>query len=109
MAGPDETLSEAVARALAEDIGVGDVTSEATVPEDARGRARVVQKQSGVVFGLAVVGEAMRQCGAEQVDNLMVEGQWREDVPAEVLVASGPAAPLGVLGGLGQRPDAGLR
>ena len=36
----------------------------------------------------------MRQCGVEDVDNLVVEGQWREEVPAEVLLASGPAAGL---------------
>ncbi len=67
-----------VARALAEDLGSGDVTSEATVPAEARGRARIVQKQPGVVFGLGVVAETMRQCGVEDVDNLVVEGQWRE-------------------------------
>jgi nicotinate-nucleotide pyrophosphorylase (carboxylating) len=94
MPEPGENLSETVARALAEDLGGGDVTSEATVPEDARGRARIVQKQPGVVFGLAAVGEAMRQCGVESVDNLVVEGQWREEVPAEVLLASGPARAL---------------
>src|SRR5207253_1766203 len=76
------------------DLGEGDITSEATVPEDARGRARIVQKQPGVVCGLAVVAEAMRQCGAEDVDNLVVEGQWREDVPAEVLIAGGSARAL---------------
>jgi nicotinate-nucleotide pyrophosphorylase (carboxylating) len=86
-----DPLSETVARALAEDLGSGDVTSAATVPEEARARARVVQKRPGVVFGLAVVAEAMRQCGVDDVDNLVVEGQWREDVPAEVLLASGPA------------------
>ncbi|HEX6688886.1 MAG TPA: carboxylating nicotinate-nucleotide diphosphorylase [Solirubrobacterales bacterium] len=85
---------ELVARALAEDVGAGDVTSAATVPEGARGRARIVQKQSGVVFGLAAVAEAMRQCGVEDVDNLVVEGQWREEVPAEVLLASGSARAL---------------
>ena len=89
-----DSLSEIVARALAEDLGDGDVTSEATVPEDARGRARIVQKQPGVVFGLAAVAETMRQCGVEDVDNLVVEGQWREEVPAEVLLASGPARAL---------------
>jgi nicotinate-nucleotide pyrophosphorylase (carboxylating) len=90
----DQTLSEVVRRALAEDLGSGDVTSEATVPESVEGRARIVQKQPGVVFGLAAVGEAMGQCGVEGVDNLVVEGQWREDVPAEVLFASGPARGL---------------
>src|SRR6188472_2521481 len=90
----DDFLRDVVARALAEDLGAGDVTSEATVPEDARARARVVQKQAGVVFGLDVVAETMRQCGVEDVDKLIVEGQWREEVPAEVLLASGPARGL---------------
>jgi nicotinate-nucleotide pyrophosphorylase (carboxylating) len=87
-------VEELVARALAEDLGEGDVTSEATVPEEATARARIVQKVPGVVCGLAVVAEAMRQCGVEHVDNLVVEGQWREEVPAEVLLASGPARAL---------------
>lgn len=89
-----EEIEELVGRALAEDVGEGDITSEATVPEEARARARIVQKQPGVVYGLAVVAEAMRQCGVEDVDNLVVEGQWRENVPAEVLVASGSARGL---------------
>jgi nicotinate-nucleotide pyrophosphorylase (carboxylating) len=89
-----EPLNELVARALAEDLGDGDVTSESTVPEDARARARIVQKQPGVAFGLGVVAETMRQCEVEHVDNLVVEGTWREDVPAEVLLASGTARSL---------------
>ena len=87
-------LEELVARALAEDVGSGDVTAEATIPEGARARARIVQKQPGVVYGLGVVAETLRQCGVEDVDNLVVEGQWREEVPAEVVLASGPAAAL---------------
>ncbi len=87
-------LHETVARALAEDVGAGDVTSEATVPEEGRGRARIVQKAPGVVFGLDLVEEVMRQCRVEHVDKLVVEGQWREDVPAEVALATGPARAL---------------
>jgi nicotinate-nucleotide pyrophosphorylase (carboxylating) len=83
-----------VERALAEDVATGDVTSEATVPEGARGRARIVQKEAGVAFGFELVGETMRQCGVEEVDNLVVEGQWREGAPAEVVIASGPARGL---------------
>src|SRR3954453_3109488 len=83
-----------VARALAEDLGEGDVTAGATVPAETQARARSVQKEPGVVFGLALVAETMRQCGVEEVDNLVVEGQWREEVPAEVLVASGSARAL---------------
>ena len=88
---PADTLRELVARALAEDVGPGDVTSEATVPAGARAQARIVQKRPGVVFGLDAVAETMGQCGVEQVDRLVVEGQWRDTVPSEVLVAVGPA------------------
>jgi nicotinate-nucleotide pyrophosphorylase (carboxylating) len=94
MVDVDEGMRELVARALAEDVGGGDVTSEAAVPEAARARARIVQKQPGVAFGLATVAETMRQCGVEDVDSLVVEGQWREEVPAEVLLASGSARAL---------------
>jgi nicotinate-nucleotide pyrophosphorylase (carboxylating) len=89
-----EALQELIGRALAEDVGDGDVTSESTVPAEARARARIVQKQAGVAFGLGVVAETMRQCGIEDVDNLVVEGTWRDDVPAEVLLASGSARSL---------------
>ncbi len=95
MVGEDaDRLSAVVARALAEDLGPGDVTTAATVPDGARARARIVQKQPGVVFGLAAVAETMRQCGVESVDNLIVEGQWRDAVPAEIALAAGPAAGL---------------
>ena len=95
MVGEDaDQLSAVVARALAEDVGTGDVTSRATVPAGARARARIVQKQPGVVFGLAAVAETMRQCGVDSVDNLIVEGQWRDAVPADVALAVGPAAGL---------------
>jgi nicotinate-nucleotide pyrophosphorylase (carboxylating) len=36
----------------------------------------------------------MRQCGVDDVDNVLVEGQWREGVPADVLLASGTATGL---------------
>jgi nicotinate-nucleotide pyrophosphorylase (carboxylating) len=94
MVDPGEPLNEIVRRALAEDVGSGDVTTTATVPVEARARARIVQKQAGVAFGLDAVAEAMRQCGVEHVDKLVVEGQWRDAVPAEVALATGPAAAL---------------
>ncbi|MGB7587382.1 MAG: carboxylating nicotinate-nucleotide diphosphorylase [Solirubrobacterales bacterium] len=94
MSESGEQLSQIVHRALVEDIGKGDVTSEATVPAEALGRARIAQKQTGVVFGLSAVAETLRQCGVEHVDKLAIEGQWRDDVPAEVLRAAGPARAL---------------
>ncbi len=94
MNGSGKQVADIVARALAEDIGDRDVTAEATVPEDARARARIVQKAPGIVFGFAPAEQAMRACGVEHVDRLVVEGQWRESIPAEILIASGPARGL---------------
>jgi nicotinate-nucleotide pyrophosphorylase (carboxylating) len=65
-----EEMRELVARALAEDLGGGDVTAEATVPADATASARIVQKAPGVVFGLDLVVETMRQTGVEEVEVL---------------------------------------
>ena len=93
MADPNE-LRDLVARALAEDLGAGDITSEAVVPADAGAMARIVQKQPGVVFGLEVAGEAFVQAGAEGFEGLQAEGEWRESVPADVALASGPARAL---------------
>jgi nicotinate-nucleotide pyrophosphorylase (carboxylating) len=93
MSDPD-ALEPLVARALEEDLGDGDVTTEATVPADARARARIVQKQAGVLFGLEAAREVFRQTGAEDLDALVVEGQWRDQVPAEVALISGPARAL---------------
>jgi nicotinate-nucleotide pyrophosphorylase (carboxylating) len=89
-----DEMRELVARALAEDIGDGDVTGEATVPADATATARIVQKAPGVVFGLDLVVETMAQTGVAEVDTLTAEGEWRQDVPAEVLVARGNARAL---------------
>ena len=89
-----EALRDAVARALAEDLGGGDVTGEAVVPEAARARARIVQKQPGVLFGLDAAEEAFRQAGAESYDRAVVEGQWRDGVPAQVALVRGPARAL---------------
>jgi nicotinate-nucleotide pyrophosphorylase (carboxylating) len=83
-------LKSVVSAALAEDLGAGDVTSEATVPAEVTARARIVQKQAGVVFGLEAVAEAMRQCGAE-AEGLAPEGEWRDAVPADMALATGPA------------------
>lgn len=95
-----EEIREIVARALAEDLGPGDVTSRATVPAGARARATLVQKQPGVLFGFDAAAEALRQAalleGAGEVafDPIVVEGQWREGVPASAARASGPARAL---------------
>ena len=69
-------LQRLVERALAEDVGTGDVTSEATVDAAARARARILQKQPGVVFGLDAAAEVFRQTGAGELERRLEEGRW---------------------------------
>jgi nicotinate-nucleotide pyrophosphorylase (carboxylating) len=64
------------------------------VPADAHARATISQKQPGVLFGLAAAEEAFRQAGAESFDGLVLEGEWRDEVPAVVAMAQGPARAL---------------
>jgi nicotinate-nucleotide pyrophosphorylase (carboxylating) len=86
-------LSEIVARALAEDVGGGDLTSNAVVPARARARARIVQKREGMVFGLDVAEETFRQAGANSFERLAEEGTWGQ-ASAEVAAVEGPARAL---------------
>lgn len=48
------TLEALIMDALAEDVGQGDVTTNATVPASARCEARLVAKQDGIVSGIRV-------------------------------------------------------
>ena len=82
-------LGGVVARALAEDVGAGDVTTAATVPEHARARATITQKAPGVVFGLDVAIETFRALDPElTADPLVAEGEWRERGPVLALEGS---------------------
>ncbi len=85
---------EVVARALAEDLGAGDVTARSVVPEDARATARIVQKAPGVLFGFDLVAEVFAQAGVESFERLAAEGEWHRAVPADVARAEGSARAL---------------
>ena len=47
--------------ALAEDVGPGDVTTQATIPEGATGEAVILAKAHGVLAGLPVAAEVFRR------------------------------------------------
>jgi nicotinate-nucleotide pyrophosphorylase (carboxylating) len=74
-----DELRALVERALQEDVGGGDVTTAATVGEQARGRALIVQKGPGVIYGLDAASEAfaLLDCGARAQPHVQ-EGTWRE-------------------------------
>lgn len=54
-------IERVVSLALAEDVGAGDITSLATVPAEATGRAVFQAKAEGVLAGIPVAQEVYRQ------------------------------------------------
>jgi nicotinate-nucleotide pyrophosphorylase (carboxylating) len=89
----DALIGDLVRRALEEDLGDGDVTAEATVPAEARARARVHQKAPGVIYGIAFAAEAFLTLdpGARFTASTP-EGVWRSG--GEVLEVRGKARAL---------------
>ncbi|MEJ7798571.1 MAG: carboxylating nicotinate-nucleotide diphosphorylase [Solirubrobacteraceae bacterium] len=89
-----QPLDQLVARALAEDVGAGDVTSQATVPAGTRAVAKITQKAPGVIYGLdAAAATLLALDPAVELELLGPEGSWRE-APAPVLRATGDARAL---------------
>jgi nicotinate-nucleotide pyrophosphorylase (carboxylating) len=89
----DSAIDEIVARALAEDLGDGDLTTAATVPVSARARALITQKAPGVVFGLEAAEATFLALDASiSIERRTREGEWREG--GEVLALQGSARAL---------------
>ncbi|TME36178.1 MAG: carboxylating nicotinate-nucleotide diphosphorylase [Chloroflexi bacterium] len=80
--------------ALAEDVGRGDVTSEATVSPDAVARADILQKAPGVVCGLPVVAKVWRELDPRvHVTPVVAEGSF-DDRRRVVARLDGPASAI---------------
>jgi nicotinate-nucleotide pyrophosphorylase (carboxylating) len=88
------TLEALVDAALAEDVGAGDVTANATVDAGARAVATITQKAPGVVSGLAAAEAVFRRLDPDAaIERLGPEGEWRE-AGAGVLRVEGSARAL---------------
>jgi nicotinate-nucleotide pyrophosphorylase (carboxylating) len=86
-------LDALVVRALAEDLGDGDATAEATVPADAQALARIRQKAPGIVYGLELAERAFRTLDPDAgCERAVEQGVWREEGP--VLSVRGNARAL---------------
>lgn len=67
---------EVVDRALREDIGRGDLSTEATIPPDRLARARIVAKAQGILAGIDVAAYAFRRMDpALQLEVVVHDGE----------------------------------
>ena len=68
-------VDELIELAIKEDIGDGDHTSLATIPEDARGRMKLLVKQEGIIAGIEVAVAVFRRLDPTiQIDILIEDG-----------------------------------
>jgi nicotinate-nucleotide pyrophosphorylase (carboxylating) len=86
-----EEICDAVARALAEDIGSGDVTTLATVPESAIAKAVMRAREPLVVAGLGFAEAAFRQLSSAVEVSRGAEDGWHVPADKPILTISGPA------------------
>ena len=85
---------ELVRRALAEDFGWGDVTTEAIVDPAQKGRAVLMAKSGCVLAGLDIAAEALRQLDpAVSISFHRRDGDWAEP-GTEVAEMTGDASAL---------------
>ena len=88
--GGNAGVAALIALALAEDVGRGDLTTEATVPADAEARAVILQKAPGVLCGLPIVAQVFAAVDPRvRVVPVAEEGSWGER--REVVHLAGPA------------------
>jgi nicotinate-nucleotide pyrophosphorylase (carboxylating) len=84
-----------IGRALAEDVGLRDVTTEAVVPPGTRARARIEQKAPGVIYGLEVAEAVFRRLdGLVNWRAVRPEGEWLKEPPAVIAEIEGDARAL---------------
>jgi nicotinate-nucleotide pyrophosphorylase (carboxylating) len=88
----EHEIDRVVAAALAEDVGSGDATTLALVPEDASCRAELVLEEPGVVCGIPVAAVVFRALDpGVRVEARLDEGTAVADVPAVLAEIEGPA------------------
>ena len=92
---PTGTVDGVIDRALAEDIGAGDVTTEALVAADAQAIAEVVVKAPGVVCGLEQLLACVRALDPDAaMETLAADGDEVTDPPRIVAELRGSARAL---------------
>ena len=87
---PTTAADSLIERALAEDVGDGDVTTLAIVPEDLRGAASLVMREPGVVCGINEAFAVFRALDPEaELERRWSDGDRVTDAPQELAVVRG--------------------
>ena len=65
-----EQIDQLIDRALAEDLGWGDITTEALITDDTQGKATIIAKSKGIIAGTEVASQVFLRVDAELKVNI---------------------------------------
>jgi len=87
-------IEEVIDRALAEDLGKGDVTTEALIPGDRRGIGFIVAKKEGILAGIKVAKQVFHRVDPELKVEVLLEDGARIKPGSKVAKVSGNIASI---------------
>ena len=87
-------ISQSIRRALDEDIGSGDVTTDSIVPANASLRGRIIAKQNGVVAGLTIAEAVWHELDPRITFEAQTTDGSKVEIKSVVAEVAGPARGL---------------
>lgn len=87
-------VEETIDRALEEDLGKGDVTTDALIPGGRQGRGLIIARKEGVLAGVNVAKEVFQRVDPELVVEVLLEDGARVKPGSEVARVSGSIASI---------------
>jgi nicotinate-nucleotide pyrophosphorylase (carboxylating) len=94
MASNKLQIEEITDRALAEDLGKGDVTTEALIPGDRRGTGFIMAKKEGILAGINVAKQVFHRVDPELKVEILLEDGARVKPGSKVAKVSGNIASI---------------
>ena len=94
MSSSKSQIEEIVDRALAEDLGKGDVTTEALISSDQRGTGFIVAKKEGILAGIEVAKQVFHRVDPELKVEILLEDGARVKPGGKVAKVSGSIASI---------------
>jgi nicotinate-nucleotide pyrophosphorylase (carboxylating) len=85
-------IEEIIGRALAEDLGKGDVTTDALIPGDRRGTGFIVAKKAGILAGTGVARQVFLRVDPELKVEILLEDGAKVKSGSRVAKVSGSIA-----------------
>lgn len=90
----EEQVANIIDLAIDEDLGHGDVTTEALIPPDLKGKASVLIKEPGILAGIEIAGKVFRRVDPSLEMETLIRDGTRVQPGDVVATVSGRAASI---------------